>query len=128
MSARIRCTTTFDITATQEKGRPRADDLAANRRRNQQRNWDTLNQLLSLRTLPENVTDPVYDNQARTWSFAFDIPDISAITDHVTMDLLLKDCHGVPMITGLDESADHAAVISTSQPGANLWFELEAAK
>lgn len=128
MSSRIRCTTTFDITATREKGRPRADDHEVNRRRNQQRNWDTLNQLLSLRTLPENVTDPVFDADSSTWSFVFDIPDLSAITNHATMDLLLADCHGVPMITGLSEAADHAAVLDTSAIGANLWFDLEATK
>jgi len=128
MSVRIRCTTTFDITATNQRGRARDNDTVTNLRRNQQRNWDTLNQLLSLRTLPENITDPVSDTAAGVWSFAFDVPDLSAITDDIPMDLLINDCNGVPMITGLTESPGHSAVIKTHAPDVNLWFDLESDK
>jgi len=128
MTIRIKCTTTFDITATNERRQGRSSDPGINRRRNQQRNWETINQLISLRTLPENITDPVHDPMLGVWSFSFDVPDPSAITDLQALDMLEHDCQGVPMILGLNEYNDHSPILVVDGDGTNLWFEFDAGK
>ena len=73
---KIRCTTIFDITATGVTGHckpsrmPFTDasgtainnEQAWNLARNKQRNWETITQLISLRTQVDNITQPVLDN------------------------------------------------------------------
>ena len=70
---KIQCQTLFDITATGTTGHvkhnrmPYADNAGAkildigswNRSRNQQRNWETITQLISLRTQVDNLQQPV---------------------------------------------------------------------
>jgi hypothetical protein len=128
----------FDITFTGIKGNFRPASLPVRDRsgkfltdqeswtlsRNQQRNWETVNQIMSLRCLPQNITDPVMtqhrDNLA--WKFEFDIENIAAVSDQQDLDLLRFDCDGVPMITGLQETADIETVLMTTGD-ANIWFD-----
>lgn len=136
MTKRIRVTTRFDITATGTRNRLGQHQLpftdAAGRKiknladwqfsRNQQINWETMNQLISLRTLPENVEIPVYDKQSDSWSFVFTIPDISTVgTDSEPFKYLLRDCEGVPMISNLTESIQDF-YLKTDSNTANIWF------
>lgn len=140
MSHRIKCTTYFDITATGTRNRlvrdhlPYTDrsgtditDLASwTRSRSQQSNWETINQLLALRTLPENITDPIlHTNSNAEWSFTFEIPDLSAFGNSAdTFYFLKNDCTGVPMIVGLGETTIDNVVIQTHGNNTNTWFSL----
>ena len=121
---RVDCYCLFDITATGVTStRPGGDQRA----RNQQRNWETLNQILALRTLPENTTVPKHQDTdlGREWRFEFDLPGLSPVSEgDRPLGLLLHDCQAVPMITGLTETAPLVPELCTQEPGANIWFEL----
>lgn len=142
MTLRINCHTQFDITATGVKshfspGRiPFMDDAGQNiqnigdwhKSRNQQRNWETINQIIALRTLPEKITIPEHSEQdgIKTWQFKFTVENPSTIEmagDPV--GALIRDCQDVPMLTGLGESN---SVGSCLIPGTNIHFEVESDK
>lgn len=133
---KILCRTLFDCTATGVTGHMRSSDLpfvdaagqtvdnqlAWNRSRNQQRNYETLIQLISLRTQPINVT--ATDQNQQYWQFSFETENESVYgsgTD--AFENLLQDCAGVPMITNLGEQQSITAVIETSGLRQNIWFE-----
>lgn len=137
MAYRIHCRTLFDITATgvrshykesripfhDDAGRAIEDQQSWNQSRNQQRNWETINQLISLRTLPENISTPLYNASARNWEFEFDVTNIESISLGDDMvGGLVRDCVGVPMILGLLESTGVDTVLTTTGPHANIWF------
>ena len=134
---RIKCTTLFDITATgvrsyfKESRIPFVDDAGNqvndmaswNRSRNQQRNWETVNQIISLRTLPENISLPRCEQQ--TWYFEFDVIDPSTVGDSGDPVKLLKgDAVGVPMIIGLEETKINDSYLITHDSKCNIWFDL----
>jgi hypothetical protein len=136
---RVKCSTLFDITETGVKNRSYKSKIAFkdsngneiatsedwHRSRNQQSNWETINQIISLRTLPENITSPVFVENSRIWSFEFDVVDPASIFhDGDPVGYLLKDCMGVPMILGLDEIAGIASTIVSKGSDANIWFDL----
>ena len=123
---KIRCTTTFDITATgvtgyckpsrlpftDASGQTITSEAEWNQARNQQRNLETITQLLSLRTQIDNVTAPVFtDNR---WSFEFEVESdtIFAQADDL-LGTLKEDCYGVPMLLSAD----------TALSADNIWFE-----
>lgn len=140
MGYKIRCTTYFDITATgtrnrlvrdhlpyvDNSGTSIVDSVSWSRSRSQQSNWETINQLLALRTLPENITDPIlHINSNAEWSFTFEIPDLSAFGNTAdTFYFLKNDCAGVPMIVGLGETIIDNVVIQTHGSEPNTWFSL----
>lgn len=143
MTTTIQCATLFDITETgvrnhtanarlpfqDQAGQEVDTEKAWVRSRNQQRNWETVNQILALRTLPENISSPVcgHTDQGHTWQFEFDIPDLSAVSQgDAALSLLLQDCESVPMITGLQETADLEPALRTQGTDANIWFSLKA--
>ena len=118
---RIGCVTDFDITATgvrsnfnrnrmpfkDNSGHLIQTETDWQRSRNQHRNWETINQVISLRLLPENITLPVResDDSGTRWSFEFEITTPSSLVyDSNELGLLEKDCVGVPMILNLEES------------------------
>ena len=83
-------------------------DQAWNRARNQQRNWETINQVLSLRALPTDITNPMIIEQQglRLWQFEFCVEQPGALAANGdAVGALKQDCVGVPMITGLMENA-----------------------
>jgi hypothetical protein len=136
MTHRIRCSTKFDITATGVKNHSRSsrlpfkdeagqtiDDLTAwNRARNQQRNWETLNQLISLRVLPEDISDPVRDGDC--WAFEFSINSLETVSSlDKPLSLLIHDCQDVPMILGLDEN-NQVVTLTATGDNPNITFEL----
>jgi hypothetical protein len=133
---KIRCRTLFDITATGVTGHYKAsripftdnsgtsvvDEQAWNRSRNQQRNWETLTQLLQLRSQIFELTVPVLKD--RVWQFDFEVEiDQLYVLDRDEFGVLKQDCSGVPMITGLGEEhfLDTKLVVSGTQQ--NIWFD-----
>jgi len=143
MTVTIQCGTLFDITETgvrnhtanarlpfrDQAGQDVDTEQAWVRSRNQQRNWETVNQILALRTLPENISSPVRQEskQGHTWQFEFDIPDLSAVSEgDAALSLLLQDCETVPMIIGLTETADIEPELRTQGSKSNIWFAVKA--
>lgn len=89
--------------------------------RNQQRNWETVIQAMSLRTQPLMITEPeiieenlddvhwfgdMYTGRHKVWvwQFAVEHEDVFKLGDD-PIGALLKDFEQVPVITGLDETA-----------------------
>jgi hypothetical protein len=133
---RICCQTRFDVTATGIKsaynknraptvaaqGQEINDEIAWNRARNQQRNWETINQIIALRTLPQQVTLPVRDAQdGKTWwKFDFVVESPGTVElDGDPVGVLISDSRDVPMLTGLDEDT---GISSAMTPGVNVIF------
>ena len=131
---KIQCQTLFDITATGTTGHvkpsrmPFTDQAGSkitdvaqwNRSRNQQRNWETVTQLISLRTQVDNLKEPQLINDR--WCFEFEVENQNLFTSGIDQLSVLKaDCAGVPMLVGLNESAQIGTVLSV---GTNVWFAL----
>ena len=131
------CQTLFDITATGVTGhyklsripfRDRAGQLihdteSWNRSRNQQRNWETITQILSLRTQLFDLSDPISDQTGTRWMFEFETE-----TDGVygpesdPVSVLRSDAAGVPMLRELDNDPDIDTVLITDGARQNIWF------
>ena len=131
---KIQCQTLFDITATGvtghiKPGRMPFHDLAGhriadaadwNRSRNQQRNWETVTQLIGLRTQVINLTTPVkIDSQ---WQFEFEVDNENLFSDdRDSLAVLKADCAGVPMLTGLTETPALTPLLAVD---TNIWFTI----
>ena len=92
--------------------------------RNQQRNWETINQLISLRTQPVDVQPAECINGV--WQFVFEVeqPLVYSVSGlEGDFDALVDESAGVPMITGLDETLTTSTVLVTQGPEMNIWFE-----
>ena len=131
------CQTLFDITATGVTGHCKSARMPFqdrsgqtihnqeewNRARNQQRNWETITQILSLRTQLFALTDPIQDQTGTRWMFEFETE-----TDGIygpkddPVSVLRADAEGVPMLRGLNNGPDIDTVLLTSGPGQNIWF------
>jgi len=83
--------------------------------RNQQSNFETIIQVLSLRTQPLNISTPgakvteltmFQKGIGKVWSFSFYVEDISVYTNDIyKLGLLMSDCENVPMIINLTEDS-----------------------
>jgi hypothetical protein len=133
---RIKCKTLFDITLTGVTGRFRPSVLPFvdrsgckidtqdkwNYARNQQRNLETLIQLISLRSQPLNLTDPI--KREEYYEFTFDVETVDAYLDNNDeLFLLRRDCEGVPMLVNLDEFEKIDSVLCCIGQRPNVWFE-----
>lgn len=135
---KIICRTTFDCTYTGVTGHFRVAQIPFldksgqqirteqdwYRARNQQRNWETLIQVISLRTQPLALTIP--RKQDNVWEFEFgaDNPGVFAVLDDPDPIAGLRhDFNGVPMLTGFDQTAGSTSAIVTSGPEQNIWLE-----
>ena len=134
---RFACQTLFDITATGTTGHCKAvrmpytdaagqvirDQTTWNCSRNQQRNWETLQQILSLRTQIMQITVPVPDQTGTRWMFEFETDTSGAFgpNDDATM-ILRQDAHGVPMLRELDNEPDIESMLITQGSRQNIWF------
>lgn len=131
------CQTLFDITATGTTGhckpnrmpfRDRAgqvihDQATWNHSRNQQRNWETLTQILSLRTQLFDLTDPVMDHTGTRWMFEFETETDGVYgSESDPVAVLRADAAGVPMLGGLKNQPEVGNVLVTEGPGKNIWF------
>ena len=111
---RIKVTTYFDCTQT---GTTSYRKIKANSHitspeqwdfsRNQQRNFETILQCVSLRSTPEDITTPscTTEDGMKRWTFSFSVShDGSFATEDDKTGLLKESVNGVPMIIGLSET------------------------
>ena len=134
---KVLCRTLFDCTFTGVTGHFRESQLPLttktglviqtpadwNCARNQHRNWESLIQVISLRTQPMNIVWP--KKQQDGWHFEFEVESEGVLGGgHNTDDLagLVADCEGVPMITGLNESTVITATLHAQGANQNIWF------
>jgi hypothetical protein len=131
------CQTLFDITATgvtghfrptrmpftDQSGQEIRDQDAWNRSRNQQRNWETLTQIIGLRTQIFDLQAPVRDRGGTTWMFEFET-ELDGVfgPESDPTQILREDAEGVPMLLNLDNRSDLAPVIVTQGSEQNIWF------
>jgi hypothetical protein len=127
---RYRITTLVDITRTEpDKADP--DDF----RHHQQANFNSLRQAIELRSNVEWARDPV-KHQGRLpeplqgkaahwiWEFENEREDLF-LRDGDQTALLKEDLDGVPVIIGLEESAEITpAAIRTEGKNINTWIEI----
>lgn len=155
---KIRCSTLFDITQTGVDNHNRTviwpyttrtgltitnqGDLL--RARNQQRNFDTIIQVVSMRTQPLNISnieiladqDPgawgfgIIAQPAKVWSFTFDVESDGIWHNHSDSLYWLKsDTQGVPMLVNLTETVVTEPWINSVGPVVtNLVYTLETDK
>ncbi len=144
MSSRLICYTLFDITRTLVFARQRPIDLEAadyQQRRNSQTNFDTVMQVISIRSLPELESSPErisinkllagkfgtdYKLQKTwCWQFVFSVSDISVFQNEdsrlVNLDL---DCEQVPMMHTGREIKTLSRFLDTSTRLRNIVFEV----
>jgi len=132
---RFSCKTLFDITATGVTGHYKSarvpfkdmsgkiieDEKSWNHARNQQRNWETLTQLIGLRTQIAKMSNPVKSNT--TWGFDFEVdtPYVFGSENNPT-EMLLSDCPGVPMLIGLENIKTLLPFLIVEGIDQNIWF------
>ena len=150
MSFKLKCYTLFDITRTGNvHRRPPVNGTPEQTKRwektrNTQTNFDTIIQVLSLRSQPENITDPIqeiivfdetvdmfgflYDNEdsiQTMWSFEFTIPHDKVYYDGINeLGSLNSDCDGVPMIKVGTEWEKLSNFLDTTPELKNIYFEV----
>lgn len=108
------------------------------KKRNQQRNWETVQQILSLRTQPTILeTDDFtadlknynfgvnYVGQHHIWTFKFGVDYADIYQDgHDKFGLVKYDFKITPIILGLDETAKPEVAIFTAKgPWNNIYFK-----
>lgn len=130
---RIVCETLFDCAATGVIGHYRASQIPFNdksgnlidnqqqwnRSRNQQRNWETLLQIIGLRCQPQDIAVPTKHKDR--WRFSFSV-ESEGVFGSAALEDLYRDCEGVPMIVDLDEAPGLRPIVSVSGPAQNIWF------
>ena len=133
----IKCQTLFDITATgitghlkpsrmpfvDRAGNNITNEESWNRSRNQQRNWETLTQIVSLRTQIIDVTDPVRQGNFWIFEFASETPAIFGSADD-PVSVLRDDANGVPMLRELGNTDSIEPMLITSGDKQNIWFDV----
>ena len=135
---KIICRTLFDCTYTgvtghfriaqipfkDRSGRTIATEADWYHARNQQRNWETLMQVISLRTQPLNITVPVQKSELWEFEFGADNPGAFSIVDSPDPIAGLRyDFADVPMLTGLNEAPSIENKIIIDGEGQNIWLE-----
>lgn len=145
MSFRIRCHVLFDITPSGNNRRHPdvGEDVAKwTHNRNTQSNFDTILQVISLRSQPEVVRNPeltmikfdqhkfgfLFEQHSAEeypcWSFDFEIQHLSVFDNGISeLGLLNLDCHQVPMIKCGTEWDKLSVLLDTSDELRNIYFE-----
>ena len=134
---RIQCRTLFDCSYTGTTGHFRPSEIPFedrmgqmitnqldwNHSRNQQRNWETLLQIISLRTQPLDITTPVYRTGAWEFEFRVEAPSVYSMDgDANPLAGLIQGCADVPMMTRLTEQPELQSTITTTGDKQNIWF------
>jgi hypothetical protein len=132
----------FDISQTNLSDRrgllEETFDHSKSKQRNQQRNFETIIQVVSLRSQPENITTPLVvsnaeivwgnnyvDKHVTAWQFTFIVSQRGVFYDgKKELGHLLNDCQYVPMITDLDESVKLQPQLNTTEEMKNIHFEV----
>ena len=131
MTLSIRVTTDFDCRPTGITGHLRPNMLPMNdqqgqavvdqtswlRSRNQQRNWETLMQLISLYAQPLRVSRVKIENLRWQFDFDTDTDDVFAL-DQDPVGRLRQACNGVPIINYVEQE-----LTTLLRPHVNIWFE-----
>jgi len=143
---RIACYTLFDITQTgvMNRSKPTQDDIENwVSRRNTQCNFDTILQVISLRSQPEIAKFPVktemneedykkfgfiYNKQdgqiSYYWKFEIEIQHMSVFeNEFAPLGALYNDCEGVPMIICNTQTEKTSTFLDTSVELKNIHFE-----
>jgi len=129
---KIKVSTLFDCTKTGVRTyRIHSHDQEVVFKRNQQRNWETLIQCLSLRCQPLNIVGPFTFSEGENelfWQFTFETDRDDIFSNDVDqLGLLKEDCNGVPMIIGLTETRKELFLtpyLITAGDHPNTIFEL----
>jgi hypothetical protein len=88
--------------------------------RNQQRNWETVTQLISLRTQVDNLKEPVKIQDR--WQFEFEVENENLFDNGIDRLAVLKaDCASVPMLTALTETQTLTPLLNID---TNIWFTI----
>jgi hypothetical protein len=145
MSLKIRCYTLFDITKTGITNRRNSinPDPKWQKQRNTQCNFDTILQVVSLRSQPEDITNPeqfqltfsefdkfgfLFESETEPhsiWKFDFTVNFHSVFDDGVNeFGHLYSDCDGVPMIQIGTEWNKLPSFLDTSSELRNIYFEV----
>lgn len=141
MSFRMKCYTLFDIQQTGVINRHRsADDINPEwtYKRNTQCNFDTILQVISMRSQPEIINSPkkIIGNTAffgfayteetiECWAFEFDIQHASVFKNELgELGGLYLDCDGVPMILCGTENNKITSFLDISPELKNIHFEI----
>lgn len=136
---KIMCRTLFDCTRTGVTGHFKTgampfQDRAGqwvrtlddwHRSRNQQRNFETLTQVLGLRTQLFDLTDPVHDN--KIWQFDWQVESDAVYGSADGLDQLhglYQDSEAIPMMIGLGEANGTVNYIITKGDNTNIWFDI----
>jgi hypothetical protein len=146
MAFTVRCNTLFDITQTGIISRRNAnnEDPTWILKRNQQCNFDTIIQAISLRSQPENITAPtkhmllfnqrhnfglLFDKSIKTkisyWTFDFDIHYANVYNNGINeLGHLHNDCDKIPMIKCKTEWSMLPNYLDTDSNTRNIYFEV----
>lgn len=146
MSHRICCYTLFDITQTGvlNRSKPNEDDIQEwISKRNTQCNFDTILQVISLRSQPDLIKMPVKFEMEEPdlerfgflfekdesmpsycWKFEFEVHHSSVFENGVMpFGALYKDCEGVPMINCPTQIKGVTSFLDITDELRNIYFE-----
>ena len=87
-----------------------------NSSRNQQRNWETLLQLIGLYTQPQSISDIRMKNGRWEFEFETEFDDVFRLNED-PVGLLKQACRGVPIINYVQQQ-----LTALLQPDVNIWF------
>lgn len=142
---RICCYTLFDVTKTGVLNRSKPTDDAVDdwlKRRNTQCNFDTILQVISLRSQPEVTKIPeryplnkedldkfgfLYntDDTFYYWKFEFEVQHPSVFENGIIpLGALYKDCEGVPMINTDGQHPMCPKFLDVTAELQNVYFEV----
>lgn len=149
MSYKVKCYTLFDITqtgASLRRGRNNTEiDPYHVQKINTQANFDTILQIISLRSQPEQISVPIkteinlqqseyfgylfnlsdIDEDINCWNFQFSVQHASVFSDGINeLGALYSDCNGVPMIKCNTEWTKLPNFLDSSEELRNIYFEV----
>lgn len=87
-----------------------------NSSRNQQRNWETILQLIGLYTQPQSISDIRMQNGRWEFEFETEFDDVFRLNED-PVGLLKQACRGVPIINYVQQQ-----LTALLQPDVNIWF------
>jgi hypothetical protein len=140
------CYTLFDITETGilNRSKPTGDDIQEwILKRNTQCNFDTILQVISLRSQPDQVKSPIriqlvdsdldkfgflFENNETLpvyyWKFDFEVHHSSVFENGIMpYGALYKDCEGVPMINCPTQLNGVTSFLNITEELQNIYFE-----
>jgi len=95
------------------------DHVTWTRSRNQQRNWETILQIIGLYTQAHDITHATHTPTGWQFGFTTEFDDVFNYSGD-RLGLLKLACRGVPMFVNLDHVPDTAML----DPNVNIQFEI----